>query len=440
MKNFLRLMAVPVLGISMLCVAAPAEAAQTCGPTVEYLKMCTDDNVSWYPVIDGLVIVADNGPKIDGAFVVGNTLRSIPTQYQVHDQRTVAPPGERFGWYQAPFGVTPEYRWVRDDQDIPGADLPTYVLTPADEGKHITLYVKGSKPGTLTSDLRSETSGPVMPRGSVLPVAPAPADLIVSGDARVGSFVFATSNDFDIDNNASRQWLRDGVPIPGATHYGYAPTLADLGARLSLRVRTYKFGFNSGSKTSSESAPVAAGTLGTFVDVHKGDQFATEMQWMFDQSISTGWDDHTYRPAQSVNRDAMVAFMHRLARKPYVDGATKTFPDVADANQFYKEISWAATIGITGGYADGTFRPTMPVNRDAMAAFMYRLAGSPEYTPPTSSRFTDVRPDNQFYKEISWMYDTEISKGWPDGTYRALEPVQRDAMAAFLYRFNTKNP
>lgn len=34
------------------------------------------------------------------------------------------------------------------------------------------------------------------------------------------------------------------------------------------------------------------------------------------------------------------------------------------------------------------------------------------------------------------MRDTGISTGYDDGTYRPLEPVKRDAMAAFLYRYN----
>ena len=45
--------------------------------------------------------------------------------------------------------------------------------------------------------------------------------------------------------------------------------------------------------------------------------------------------------------------------------------------------------GITTGWSDGTFRPNAAVNRDAMAAFFYRFAGSPEqntcllYTSPS---------------------------------------------------------
>ena len=38
------------------------------------------------------------------------------------------------------------------------------------------------------------------------------------------------------------------------------------------------------------------------------------------------------------------------------------------------------------------FRPLQPVNRDAMAAFLYRMAGEPEVTLPENSPFTDVTP------------------------------------------------
>ena len=51
------------------------------------------------------------------------------------------------------------------------------------------------------------------------------------------------------------------------------------------------------------------------------------------------------------------------------------------------------------------------------------------------ARFTDVPADNQFYREITWLASKGISTGWPDGTYRPVTPIARDAMAAFVYRF-----
>ncbi|NLI85409.1 MAG: hypothetical protein GX440_08480, partial [Propionibacterium sp.] len=111
-----------------------------------------------------------------------------------------------------------------------------------------------------------------------------------------------------------------------------------------------------------------------------------------------------------------------------------SFTDVDANNQFYTEIMWLADQGVTTGWklSNGTreFRPVQPVARDAMAAFLYRLAGSPAYTPPTTSPFTDVGTDNVYYKEIAWLNSTQITTGYPDGTYRPLESVNRDAMAA----------
>jgi hypothetical protein len=145
----------------------------------------------------------------------------------------------------------------------------------------------------------------------------------------------------------------------------------------------------------------------------------------------------------------MAAFMYRLSGKPpFTPPAVSSFTDVATNNQFYREITWLASTGVTTGWVepDGTktYRPLQSVNRDAMAAFMYRLAGKPAFTAPAASPFKDVATDNQFYKEITWLASTGITTGWtaPDGskTFAPLQAVNRDAMAAFMYRYNAKFP
>ncbi|MDQ0078976.1 YVTN family beta-propeller protein [Arthrobacter oryzae] len=188
-----------------------------------------------------------------------------------------------------------------------------------------------------------------------------------------------------------------------------------------------------------------------FADVPAGTKFAAEINWLASRGISTGWEDGngtaTYRPLTPVNRDAMAAFMYRLAGKPaFTAPAVSPFADMAPSTQFYAEITWLADQEISTGWeANGirTYRPVTPVNRDAMAAFMYRLAGEPAFTPPATSPFMDVDTSNQFYKEITWLADQGISTGWGEGngqaSYRPLTPVNRDAMAAFMYRFDSKH-
>lgn len=117
--------------------------------------------------------------------------------------------------------------------------------------------------------------------------------------------------------------------------------------------------------------------------------------------------------------------------------AVPQFDDIA-MNPFAAAIDQVAAAGVTTGYADGTFRPTASVNRDAMAAFLYRQAGSPAFTAPAASPFVDVPTSHPFYREICWLAAEGISTGWttPVGAeYRPGEPVSREAMAAFLYRF-----
>ena len=126
----------------------------------------------------------------------------------------------------------------------------------------------------------------------------------------------------------------------------------------------------------------------------------------------------------------------------YTPPTVSPFKDVATTQQFYKEMAWTAESEISTGWTDvsgnRSYRALQPINRDAMAAFLYRMADSPDYTPPADSPFKDVATTQQFYKEMAWLADRGISTGWThsDGTrsYRALQPINRDAMAAFLYR------
>lgn len=176
-----------------------------------------------------------------------------------------------------------------------------------------------------------------------------------------------------------------------------------------------------------------------FKDVPGHAQFAKEIAWMSDQGISTGYPDGTYRPLDNVARNAMAAFMYRLSGKPQLAGGASPFKDVRKNDAFAGEMLWLARKGVSTGWPDGTYRPMNPVNRDAMAAFMYRLAGSPKFTPPKKSPFQDVSTSNQFYKEISWLAAEGISTGWDWGygvkKFEPGQPVKRDAMAAFMYRF-----
>ncbi|MFW2514432.1 endo-1,4-beta-xylanase [Demequina sp. SO4-13] len=173
-----------------------------------------------------------------------------------------------------------------------------------------------------------------------------------------------------------------------------------------------------------------------FSDVGDSLEHYAAIEWMWENGLTTGYEDGTFRPFAPLSRDAIAAFLYRLEDPEYTAPAEPVFSDVTPgSSEFYTEISWMGDTGLSTGWDDGTFRPFDSTKRDAMAAFLYRYVDPESYVAPAEPMFSDVTPGStEFYTEISWMGDTGLSTGWDDGTYRPLEPLTRDAFAAFLYR------
>ncbi|WP_297083841.1 S-layer homology domain-containing protein, partial [uncultured Demequina sp.] len=153
-----------------------------------------------------------------------------------------------------------------------------------------------------------------------------------------------------------------------------------------------------------------------------------------------------FRAKEAISREAMAAFIYRYAGSPPVDLPSSTpFSDVTSANPFYKEIVWLSQQRISTGWNVGggerEFRPKEAISRDAMAAFVYRAAGRPSFTAPSKSPFADVSPaGTPYYKEITWLASVGITTGWDVGggknEFRPSNSITREAMAAFVYRYD----
>lgn len=182
-----------------------------------------------------------------------------------------------------------------------------------------------------------------------------------------------------------------------------------------------------------------------FFDVDRGMTFYSQINWLADRGVSTGWSDGTYRPYQPVIRESMAAFLYRLAGSPaYTPPARSPFTDVPTSHFFYKEISWLASAGISTGWGTPSgheFRPSDPIARGEMAAFMYRFLGGTPDDSSADSPFIDVSAAHVFATEIRWVAAQGISTGWDAGegcrAFRPFDSVSRDVMAAFLHRMKT---
>ena len=74
-----------------------------------------------------------------------------------------------------------------------------------------------------------------------------------------------------------------------------------------------------------------------------------------------------------------VDYSFHVGELPQVPGEP-TFSDVGTGHPFFDEIEWMAAEGISTGYAGSpkpSYQPSAAVSRQAMSAFMYRLATGP---------------------------------------------------------------
>jgi hypothetical protein len=212
-------------------------------------------------------------------------------------------------------------------------------------------------------------------------------------------------------------------------------TWSDLegGVPHSFRVRAVNTAGPGPWTTVGPVTPTAAAPTATFSDVPVAHTFWAEIEQAAALGAVHGFPDGTFRPGGAVTRQAMAAFLYRLAGEPLVGGDPPTFSDVPPSHSFFEEISWLADVGVTSGYADGTFRPGGRVTRQSAAAFLYRMAGSPPHVPGATT-FDDVPADHAFFLAIDWLVDEELADGFPDGTFRPGATVTRQAAAAFLVR------
>ncbi|RIJ69793.1 S-layer homology domain-containing protein [Nakamurella silvestris] len=264
--------------------------------------------------------------------------------------------------------------------------------------------------------------------------APAGCDLSLRVDHRQSG-----NRAFDI--KLPLKFVANAAAVPTAA-FGSKTSTASGTVAITAAVPTglgsgsYAVVLTAGATVTSQPVEI----LLPFWDYRSG-LFFQDVAWLRGTGITTGNPNGDYQPAAAVTRQAMAAFLYRThlltPGAKTAPACTKApFPDVPVSHPFCREINWLKGSGITGGFSDGTFKPGANVERQAIARFLYRMA-VPNGTAPkcTGKPFTDVGITHPFCGEIRWMKAKGISTG-ANGKFSPVDNVARDAMAAFLHRFN----
>ena len=115
-----------------------------------------------------------------------------------------------------------------------------------------------------------------------------------------------------------------------------------------------------------------------------------------------------------------------------------SFSDVPADYPYYKQIEFLKTEGIIGGYPDGTFKPGQVVNR-AEALKIILNAAKIQATDATKTSFSDVQLADWFAKFVETAKAKGIVNGNPDGTFAPARNVNKvEYLKMLLLAFDVK--
>ena len=175
-----------------------------------------------------------------------------------------------------------------------------------------------------------------------------------------------------------------------------------------------------------------------FKDVIPGDPYYGSVWYAnnHDPLLMNGVSADSFDPKGNLTRAAIVTVLYRLEGSPATAAASE-FNDVP-ANQWYSDaVAWAVKYGITNGYGDGRFGPDDPITREQLAVFLYRYAKSRNIIVPAYGKLLQ----SDASKIDSWALDAmtwAYSKGIIEEVEGMLAPVDkalRHMIATALTRF-----
>ena len=162
-----------------------------------------------------------------------------------------------------------------------------------------------------------------------------------------------------------------------------------------------------------------------FKDVISGDPYYGSVWYAnnHDPLLMNGVSADSFDPKGNLTRAAIVTVLYRLEGSPATAAASE-FNDVP-ANQWYSDaVAWAVKYGITNGYGDGRFGPDDPITREQLAVFLYRYTKSCNIIVPAYGKLLQ----SDASKIYSWALDAmtwAYSKGIIEEVEGMLAPVDK---------------
>lgn len=162
---------------------------------------------------------------------------------------------------------------------------------------------------------------------------------------------------------------------------------------------------------------------------------ATIEEWT-QKGLVSGYPDGTFRPSNHITRAEFATLVQKAF--DLKSEAKSEFSDVESSDWYYDAVTTLASLGVVGGYEDGTFRPAGHITRAEAAAIMTNLK---KLNPnaKVAEKFADYASMADWAKgHVGAAVEAKFMSGYPDGTFMASNTITRAESVATLN--NVINP
>ena len=417
-------------------VYASADAGD--GIVIDLGDLSVNGDTDWYAVsatgeqITGsITAVHVKTPTIDisGGTQIGNTLRAVYT------------PGS---------GEQVNYRWNRDDAEIPGETNETYQIRAEDIGRKITVTVSAkaedrNHTGTATSAAvtpgKQSQNPPSAPTVRVVTTSSIEVNQIAPNETS-GAVV-----EYSIDGGTTWQTERLFSGLSAGRTYqivaryreteGYHASAASQALQVTTQSGSGSSGSNtrpSGSSSSGnsgttiiedEDVPLSDGWINPFIDVHEEDWFFENVKYVHQRRMMNGTSANTFTPNGASTRAMLWTILARM------DGET-----ISGADWVEQARTWAVGTGVS----DGT-NPNNAVTREQLVTMLYRYAqmkGKDVSVGEDTNilSYADAGKISEYaVSAMQWAVGAGIVNGVTADTIAPQAGATRAQMAAMLQRF-----
>ncbi|MDO4314197.1 MAG: S-layer homology domain-containing protein [Oscillospiraceae bacterium] len=176
-----------------------------------------------------------------------------------------------------------------------------------------------------------------------------------------------------------------------------------------------------------------------FTDLSAAAWYHGAVDYALTNSLMSGYADGTFRPNAYLSRAMLAQILYNLEGRPAVSGGS-VFTDVPDTMWCAGAVRWAAANGVVTGYADGTFRPAVSINREQLAVMLYRYAVYRGMEAVTLEEhltgFADSGSISGYAAQaMNWAVGRGVMDGYADGTLKPQGSATRAVAAQMLKNF-----